>query len=189
MSEPKQFNVPFWEDVVLRLIAVFKVIKSAISIALGIGLLRMVHHNVSEFLATYVINPFHFDPESRFWAGALEEASKITPHSLRLASYAAFVYAAIFMTEGIGLYLRKHWAEYMVLFSTGLLLPIEFYEIYLQLTWWKVGVVLVNFAILVYLIHRLWLDSHNKAAREEARRNRAGSRPSSRTGRVVSKVP
>jgi uncharacterized membrane protein (DUF2068 family) len=190
MSELKQPNVPFWEDLVLRLIAIYKLIKALISVGLGIGLLRMVHQNVSTFIKTYVIDPFHFDPESRFWAGALEEASKITPHSLRLFSYAAFLYAAIFLTEGFGLYFRKHWAEYMVLISTGSLLPIEFYEIYLKLEWWKVGVVVGNVAILLYLMHRLWLDSNNKALREEARRQRRERSPGSDRGsRMISKVP
>ncbi len=99
-SEPR---VAVWEDVVLRLIAIYKLIKAMISFSLGIGLLRMVHQNVATFLKTFVIDPFHFDPESRFWAGALDQASKITPHSLRLFSYAAFFYALIFLTEGIGL--------------------------------------------------------------------------------------
>jgi uncharacterized membrane protein (DUF2068 family) len=182
-SEPR---VAVWEDVVLRLIAIYKLIKAMISFSLGIGLLRMVHQNVATFLKTFVIDPFHFDPESRFWAGALDQASKITPHSLRLFSYAAFFYALIFLTEGIGLYLRKHWAEYMVLISTGSLLPIEFYEIYLQLTWWKVGVVLGNVAILLYLIHRLWLDSRNRLPEDNPPSRGTGS---SRSHRAVSKVP
>ena len=191
MSEPKQPTVPFWEDVVLRLIAIFKLAKAFIAVSLGIGLLRMVHQNVSAFIMTYVIDPFHFDPESRFWAGALEEASKITPHSLRLVGYAAFLYAAIFATEAFGLFFRKHWAEYMVLFATGFALPIEFYEIYLKLAWWKAGVVVANVAILLYLIHRLWLDSHNKALREEARRQRRerrANRTTSSPGSVISKA-
>jgi len=153
--------VAMWEDVVLRIIAIYKLSKAFISVALGIGLLHMVHRNIASIVVTYVIDPFHFDPESRFWVWVLEQSALLTPHSLRLLSYGAFFYAAIFATEGIGLFLRKHWAEYMVLISTGSLLPVEFYEIYLQLAWWKVAVVVGNVAILLYLIHRLWLDSSN----------------------------
>jgi uncharacterized membrane protein (DUF2068 family) len=181
-------HVAAWEDFVLRLIAIYKLIKAVISIALGIGLLRLVHHKVSDFLMTWVIDPFHFDPESRFWAALLEQCSIITPHSLRLLSYAAFFYAAIFATEGIGLYLRKHWAEYMVLISTGSLLPIEFYEISLKLAWWKAAVVVGNLAILIYLIHRLWLDSQTE---DDASDEPAPSSGRCRTSpdRSVSKVP
>jgi uncharacterized membrane protein (DUF2068 family) len=181
-------HVAAWEDFVLRLIGLYKLIKAAISIALGIGLLHMVHHKVSDFLMTWVIDPFHFDPESRFWAVLLEQCQLITPHGLRLLSYGAFFYAAIFATEGIGLYLRKHWAEYMVLISTGSLLPVEFYEIYLKLAWWKVGVVVGNVAILIYLIHRLWLDSQS----EDDSPDEPPSSPDlrrDRSSRSVSKVP
>ena len=78
----------------------------------------------------------------------------------------------------------------MVLISTGSLLPIEFYEIYLKLAWWKVGVVLGNLAILVYLIHRLWLDSQSDddVDSPETPTQSSGSRRN-RSGRSVSKVP
>jgi uncharacterized membrane protein (DUF2068 family) len=181
-------HVAAWEDLVLRLIAIYKFIKAAISIALGIGLLRIIHHNLSAFIMTWVIDPFHFDPESRFWAALLEQCSLITPHSLRLLSYGAFIYAAIFIAEGVGLYLRKHWAEYMVLISTGLLLPIEFYEIYLKLAWWKAGVVAGNLAILVYLIHRLWLDSQTEEDDEPETPAQVEDSPRGDSGRPVSKV-
>ena len=163
MSEhPTEPKVAPWEDLVLRLIAIYKLGKAIVSVSLGIGLLRVLHANLSAVVMTYVVNPFHFDPESRFWVWALEQTTRVTPHSLRLISYGAFFYAIIFATEGIGLYLRKHWAEYMVLISTGSLLPIEFWELYIQLAWWKLAVVVGNLAILLYLAHRIWLDAHSR---------------------------
>ena len=189
MSEPLPRVAP-WEDYALRIIAIYKLGKAVISVSLGIGLLRILHANLSAVVMTYVVNPFHFDPESRFWVWALEQTTLVTPHSLRLISYGAFFYAIIFATEGVGLYLRKHWAEYMVLISTGSLLPVEFWELYIHLAWWKMAVVLANLVILLYLAHRLWLDAH-------ARRDEAGKRPDSvhgprpqreRDGHAVSKV-
>ncbi len=94
---------------------------------------------------------------------------------LGFMSYIAFFYAAIFLIEGVGLYLRKHWAEYMVLISTGSLLPVEFYELYLRLAWWKFAVLLGNLLIVAYLIHRITLDARLKA--RAARLESAGSPP------------
>jgi uncharacterized membrane protein (DUF2068 family) len=156
-------SVAPWEDFVLRLIAFYKLAKTVLFIGIGIGLMQVMHHNVAELLRVYVIDPLHFDPENRFLREILDKASELTDHRIEFFGYAAFFYAAVFGAEGIGLYLRKHWAEYMVLISTGSLLPVEFYEIYLQLAWWKVWVVLGNLAILIYLIHRLLLDARNSA--------------------------
>jgi uncharacterized membrane protein (DUF2068 family) len=173
--------IPPWEDFVLRLIAVYKLTKAVIFTALGIGLLRLMHHNVEEILRVYVIDPMRFDPENRLVKWLLDWASDMTNRRIAFFSFGAFFYAAVFATEGIGLYLRAHWAEYMVLISTGSLLPIEVYETYEQWAWWKAFILAANLAILLYLIHRLLLDSQNaarrrleKEARQKARVERGG---------------
>jgi uncharacterized membrane protein (DUF2068 family) len=165
----RPIKVAPWEDFVLRLIAIYKLAKAALSVSIGIGLLRIRNHNITEMLRVYVIDPLHFDPENRLLKWLLDEASELTPHKIGFISFGAFFYAAVFATEGIGLYLRKHWAEYMVLISTGSLLPVEFFEIYLQLAWWKVGVVVGNLAILIYLIHRLLLDRSSARSNDSRR--------------------
>jgi uncharacterized membrane protein (DUF2068 family) len=72
-----------------------------------------------------------------------------------------FVYALLFLVEGIGLYLRKHWAEYFVVIVTGSLLPFEIWAMVTKVEWWKGGLILGNVLIVVYLIHRIWLDRRN----------------------------
>jgi uncharacterized membrane protein (DUF2068 family) len=156
-----------WEDFVLRIIAIYKLIKAVVFFALGTSVRNLLHTNVSQFLNDYVTE-HQIDPENRFFHGvlhwALIHASDLTDHKIRFLSYVLFFYAAIFLAEGVGLYLRKHWAEYMVLISTGSLLPIEFYELYLRLAWWKFAVLLGNVLIVAYLIHRITLDARLKAA-------------------------
>ena len=165
-------NVAAWEDTILRLIAVYKLAKTLTFIALGVGLLHLLHHNVAEVMRIYVLDPMHFDPDSRFVRSAIDWASRVTPHSLRLASYGAFIAAAFFAIEGTGLYLRQHWAEYLVLISTGSLLPLEIYEMWVHIEWWKAAVLVANIAILLYLVHRLLLDSQNAARRRAEREAR-----------------
>jgi uncharacterized membrane protein (DUF2068 family) len=160
MSAP-QAKVALWEDVVLRTIAIYKLFHGFFFIAVGFGLLKLRHHNVVDFLHDYIILPYHLNPESRFVDWVLDQAQSVSSHKLSILGYAAFFYAALFLAEGVGLYMRKRWAEYVVVIVTGSLLPFEFYEIYLRLAWWKFAVVFGNLLILVYLIHRLLLDSHN----------------------------
>ncbi len=205
MSAPKTKVAP-WEDFVLRLIAIYKLAHAVFFIAVGLGLLRLRHHDVVQILNTYIIVPYHLPPENHIVDWLLDEASKLTSYKLSLLGYTAFIYAALFAAEGVGLYLRKHWAEYLVLIVTGSLLPFEIYEIYIYSTWWKFLLVLGNLLILVYLIHRLLLDSRNgpgtggdnddpsKGPTGSGRASKllespASASPTNDSGQVVSEVP
>jgi uncharacterized membrane protein (DUF2068 family) len=197
MSAPTNRVAP-WEDFVLRLIAVYKLFHALFFIAVGFGLLRLRHHNVVEVLNTYVIIPFndyvyHLTPENRLVDWLLVQAEKVSPHMLLLAGWAAFFYAALFAAEGIGLLFRKHWAEYLVVIVTGSLLPIEIYELWVKLAWWKFGAVTGNLLIVSYLIHRLLLDARFKAQQREAEGKDEGESPRSSASRrskaVATKVP
>jgi uncharacterized membrane protein (DUF2068 family) len=67
----------------------------------------------------------------------------------------SFGYAALFLTEGTGLLLRKRWAQYFTIIVTASFLPLEFYEVIRQPSVLKTVVILSNVAILVYLVIRL----------------------------------
>jgi len=152
-----------WEDFALRLIAIWKLLHAVFFTAVGFGLLRLRHHNVVDFLNAYIIIPYHLNPEGRVVDWLLDQAGKVSPHMLFLLGWAAFLYAALFAAEGIGLYLRKHWAEYLVVIVTSSLLPLEVYELFHKLAWWKFAAVVGNLLIVTYLIHRLILDARFKA--------------------------
>jgi uncharacterized membrane protein (DUF2068 family) len=165
-------NIAAWEDFVLRLIAVYKLSKTIVFIAIGIGLFHLLHHNVEEMLRRFVLEPMHFDPDSRLVKWSVDSAAQLTDHKIRLFGYGAFIAAAFFATEGIGLFFRAHWAEYLVLVSTGSLLPLEAWEMWVHIEWWKAAVLVANIAILIYLVHRLILDSNNAARRRAQREAR-----------------
>jgi uncharacterized membrane protein (DUF2068 family) len=199
----REIKVAPWENVVLRIIAIYKLAKTALFLGIGIGLLRLMHHDVAEILRVYLIDPMHFDPENRMLKYLLDQASELTSHKIAFFSDVAFFYAALFGAEGFGLYFRKHWAEWVVVFSTGSLLPIEFYEIWIHPAWWKAAVVAGNLAILIYLVHRILLDQRNcaRARSEDDMAGPTGSGKASKlldhpesassddSGHVVSEVP
>ena len=73
-------------------------------------------------------------------------------HQLRAIRAGTLVYAALLLTEGIGLLLRRRWAEYFTVIVTGSFIPIEVYEITRRLTWTRVALLGVNVAVVWYLI-------------------------------------
>ena len=66
----------------------------------------------------------------------------------------AFGYAVLMGTEGVGLYLRKPWSRWFTIGATSSLIPIEIYEIVRELHVVRVLVLVVNVAIVVYLVRR-----------------------------------
>jgi len=144
-----------WDAWILRIIAVYHLLKAGFFFALSFGLKHYVRGDMYQFLQDYLIEPFHFDPSSKFLKILLAKASDITPHTLRFFSYVFFAYSIIFAIEGVGLYLRKRWAEYMVVIVVTSLLPFELYEIYIKLAWWKVGLVVGNLLVVAFLVKLL----------------------------------
>src|SRR5205085_1697695 len=74
---------------------------------------------------------------------------------LRAIEAGTFFYAALHLVEGIGLILRRHWAEYLVIVATSSLIPFEVYEIYRKPTALRVSLFVLNVGIVIYLIATL----------------------------------
>ena len=102
----------------LFVIAVFKLIKAALLIALGIGAIKLLHRDLAETLNDW-IDLLRVDPDNRIIHWALTKLLAISPNQLRAASVGTFIYAAVLLTEGIGLLLRKRWAEYLTIIATS----------------------------------------------------------------------
>jgi uncharacterized membrane protein (DUF2068 family) len=141
-------------DVWIFLIGLFKLFKGISLLIVGFGLLKLLHRDIGT-VVDHWIEVLRVDPDNRFVHRALLRIFNVTPKQLKELSAGTFLYAGIFLTEGTGLVLRKHWAEYMTLISTGLFIPLEVYEIYRHFTWVKVAVTVVNVLIVWYLAVRV----------------------------------
>lgn len=63
-------------------------------------------------------------------------------------------YALIEGAEGVGLALRRRWAEYLIVLATGFLIPYEIYEVIHRATPFKIGGLILNVVIVAYLARR-----------------------------------
>jgi uncharacterized membrane protein (DUF2068 family) len=120
----------------------------------GIGAIRLLHKDVADTVIQWT-RVLRFDPDNRFVHGALTRVFRVTPKQLKELSIGTFVYAGLFATEGIGLLLRKRWAEYFTLVTTGGFIPLEIYELARHLTMTKAVVTLINVLIVWYLVLRV----------------------------------
>ena len=74
------------------------------------------------------------------------------------------------LIEGTGLMLQKPWAEYLTVTLTTLALPWELFELARRPSWLRVGVLLVNLAVLFYLVWFLKRSKRRAANTEAANR-------------------
>ncbi|HXA68019.1 MAG TPA: DUF2127 domain-containing protein [Bryobacteraceae bacterium] len=139
---------------VLVLIALFKLLKALALIAVGIGALKYLHKDLAASVLHWV-NVLRVDPDNRFIQPILAKVFSVTPRQLRELSAGTFFYAALLLIEGVGLLLRKHWAEYFTIITTGALLPLEIYELAKHVTMVKTIVLVINAAIVWYLVVRV----------------------------------
>jgi uncharacterized membrane protein (DUF2068 family) len=113
---------------VLRLIAIFKLLKAALLIAVCVGALRLVHTDVTTLVEKWVAK-FGLNPGSRYVGHVIVEAASLTPNRIKDLAVGSFLYAALFLTEGIGLWLAEHWAVWFSTIITSSLVPLEVREI------------------------------------------------------------
>jgi len=135
----------------LILIAAFKLAQALLFIAVGVGALRLMHKDFGDLLLK-LAHHLHFNPESRFIDFILDRASVVNDRLLRRFSVGLFAYAVIGLTEGIGLYLEKAWAEFFTLGITASFLPWEIFEVIRRVTLIRSGLLTVNILVFAYLL-------------------------------------
>ena len=138
----------------LRAIAVFKFLKAALLITAGIGALRLVNKDITEYVDRLVVR-YHLNPGNRFVAQALARTANVNPRQLHELGAIAFIYAALFLLEGVGLWSLKRWGEWVTVIITGSLLPFEIYELWHSPSLPKTAVFAINALVFGYLIRRL----------------------------------
>jgi uncharacterized membrane protein (DUF2068 family) len=93
--------------------------------------------------------------DRRFVQHLLARAVGVSPGRLEVLALGAFLYAALFATEGVGLWLGLRWAEYLTAVATASFVPIELFEVLQRFTLLRVGALVLNIAVAAYLIYRL----------------------------------
>ena len=144
---------------ILRLIAAFKFVKAAVLIIVGIGALRLLSPEraaaVQGWLEGLVLEQGH------------HVISMVADRALALLNLAgrkqfsdlaigAFLFATVFVVEGIGLALARRWAEFLTVAVTTSFLPVEAVALWHRFTLLRAGTMTLNAAVVVYLLAQLW---------------------------------
>jgi uncharacterized membrane protein (DUF2068 family) len=142
------------DTMLIRLIALFKLLKALLLVAVGMSALHLMHRDVAS-VAEHLVTMFGLDPGNRFVGRALQKVADLTPNRIRGLGVVSFIYAGLFLTEGIGLWLVKRWGEWFSVIITTSLIPVEVYEIYRHPSAIKCLVLIINIAVVAYLLYRI----------------------------------
>jgi uncharacterized membrane protein (DUF2068 family) len=138
----------------VRLIALFKLLKAVLLIAVGMSALHLLHKDVTS-VGEHWVKTLGLNPGNRYVGRALQKFANLTPQKIKSLGIVSFIYAGLFLTEGIGLWMVKRWAEWFSVIITTSLVPIEIYEIYRHPNAIKCLVLIANIAAVVYLVYRI----------------------------------
>lgn len=100
--------------------------------------------------------------------GELESAFSVRESTLWLVGLVVAGYAVLEGVEAIGLWLAKRWAEYLTFVATTVLLIPELYELSHKVSALKIVTLVINLAVVVYLLLAKRLFGLRGGARAEA---------------------
>jgi uncharacterized membrane protein (DUF2068 family) len=138
----------------IRLIAAFKLLKAILLIAVGVGALKLLHQDAAGALDRWAAM-LGFDPGNQYVDSALQKLANLPPNKIKGLGVGSFVYAGLFLIEGIGLWMVRRWAEWFTVIVTSSLVPVEIYEIHRHPSPLKILVLIINLAVVGYLANRI----------------------------------
>ena len=143
-------------DTFIKVIIVERLVKSTVLVALAIGLLVAGEKGWLATWSAYAQDQLNLNVGHGVIRQLLFRVLVIAGHfnHVTLLAVSAIAYAALEATEGVGLAMRRRWAEYLTVIATGVLIPYEAYEVVHWPTLFKVGALLLNLAVVGYLAYR-----------------------------------
>ena len=140
------------DEAALRAVITYKWVKGVVQLLLFTALAVTLALGLHDELARWA-HDFR-DHSTRAYAvvlGRLLERAT-TPRGLHITLAALFIDGTVTCLEGWALQSRRPWGPWLVVAVTGSLLPFEVYELFHHFRWIRLVVLLVNLAVVVFLI-------------------------------------
>jgi len=147
-------------------IVVYKVVKVALALAGGMVALHLRHRNLVDVAQDWLLR-LGLDPGGKICADLLARLANINPNTMRWLAWVLFLYAALYLTESVGLYLEKRWAEWFTVCQTFLIVPLEIYGLCKRPEPFKWLALATSLLIIAYLLWRIHVDCKSEQAERD----------------------
>jgi len=148
----------------LRWIGAYRLVKGVLALIAAVMLLRLMHDDLPA-TALHWMHRLRIDEDSRIGVFVLKKVVDIPPARIGLVAAFMLGYMLVAFAEGIGLILRKTWAEWLTVLSTFALVPLEIDELARRPTWTRALILVLNILMVIYLIYRIQRDRRRAARR------------------------
>ncbi len=149
------------DAIILKLIAIDRGIHAIVFALVFIGLLLVELHlrglqDTARHLVSNAQNTLDSTGQESgrgFAVRQLDHFISLNKGGVVILMGTAGVYAVIEGIEAVGLWMQKRWAEYLTALATVGFLPLEIHELMKRVTVVRVGALVINIAVLVYLVY------------------------------------
>ena len=136
----------------LKIIALFKIGKGLLLLALGVSLLFLNGRDtwmdkISDWADAEIL--LGHSRAVTFLLNKLQDV--LAGGQLRATAFLALFYCGVLFTEGTGVYLQKRWAELLMIFATAALIPLEVRHLWHRPSLAAVLILLANCFIVWFL--------------------------------------
>jgi uncharacterized membrane protein (DUF2068 family) len=148
------------DELILRVFAVERFIRFVICAAAAYGVWRFKYdradiqrgfNNDLPAIRT-LYRDLGFNVDHSKLLGLIQHSFTLDARTLTWLAIGLAVYSLIELTEGVGLWLGQRWGEYFAMVATSVFLPYEIYDLTVKITWLRVGALVVNLLLVVYLV-------------------------------------
>ena len=122
--------------------------------AVGLGALQLLHPDVAARAQQWVA-ALATNSDRQIVQQLIALIGDLSPARLEALGIGAFLYAALFATEGVGLWLRKRWAEFLTVIATLTFVPVAVFELTRKVSPSRLAALAVNLVVVAYLARRL----------------------------------
>jgi uncharacterized membrane protein (DUF2068 family) len=166
---------------VLRFLAVERGLRGLLLVALAYGVWRFdgsrgaLKKVFDSYLPALVplAERFGVDLQETGPVHLIEQAFSAKHSTLLVVAVGVLAYGVLELAEAFGLWFKKRWGEYLAVVGTSVFIPLEVHEIFVHVTWLRVGALIINLFAIAYLLwtKRLFGLRGGLAAFEEERHN------------------
>lgn len=142
-------------------IAGYNLVKGLVLFILALGFLGFLHKDVDTIVGHW-FSSLGVSDENVHVVALLARLDLVTDNQLRALSGVTFLFAGVFVTEGLGLFFKQRWAEYLTIVVTASFIPVEVFESVKRFGPGKFVLLIVNVAIVWCL---LWILKKNPKAK------------------------
>lgn len=173
MPEPKNVESEHEHHSGLRAVAIFEGVKAMAGFLAGLGFFIRVGDpsgTVVLAIALRIQSALHL-PEATF-----QFLENFDRGDQTLAGIVLFGYAGLHTVESVGLWKERAWAEWLVVITGGVYIPFELYGSLRHPGWTTIGLLVINVAVVAYLLSVL-LETRSARRNDAFQRRHSELRP------------